>query len=290
MNGTIDLHIHSCYSDDGEFTPSKIVEMCAAQGIKFMAIADHNCVKGVDEAIQRANQLHIHCYPAAEIDCTYKGINFHVLSYDMDYTSSDFEDIEQNIRRQCIRTSKERLDLINRLGFSLTENELREITKGSYWSEQWTPEVFAEALLNNETYQSREILLPYREGGPRSDNPYVNFYWDYCSQGKPCYVPIQFPEMKDIIDIIHKNRGRAVLAHPGVNLLGKFELIDELIPLGLDGLEVYSSYHNRSTANWFLIKTIQYNLDETRGSDFHGKTKPGVKLGQCEKRGYDSIF
>ena len=39
----IDLHMHSNYSDDGEFTPLELVEKCAECGIKLMAITDHNC-------------------------------------------------------------------------------------------------------------------------------------------------------------------------------------------------------------------------------------------------------
>ena len=31
----IDLHIHSLYSDDGEFTPTQLVEMCYEAGVKI---------------------------------------------------------------------------------------------------------------------------------------------------------------------------------------------------------------------------------------------------------------
>ena len=253
MNGfhNIDLHIHSCYSEDGEYTPAKLVQMCVGAGVTIMAIADHNCVKGSQEAVELARREHLRCYPAVEIDCTYQNTNFHVLGYDIQLKSPDFEAIEQNVRKQCVDASKERLRLINRLGFTLTETELKAITAGGYWSEHWTGEAFAEALLKNEKYLESDILRPYREGGGRSDNPYVNFYWDYCSQGKPCYAGMTFPDMRDVIGIIHRNGGKSVLAHPGVNLRGNFERIDQLIPLGLKGIEAYSSYHTPETARCF---------------------------------------
>lgn len=50
MEKYIDLHMHSKYSDDGEFTPIQLVEQCHEAGIKIMAIADHNSVKAIDEA------------------------------------------------------------------------------------------------------------------------------------------------------------------------------------------------------------------------------------------------
>ena len=40
MEKYIDLHMHSKYSDDGEFTPTQLVEQCHKAGIKVMAIAD----------------------------------------------------------------------------------------------------------------------------------------------------------------------------------------------------------------------------------------------------------
>ena len=54
----IDLHIHSLYSDDGEFTPTQLVEMCYEAGVKIMAIADHNWVKAIDEAKKKAGERH----------------------------------------------------------------------------------------------------------------------------------------------------------------------------------------------------------------------------------------
>ena len=50
MEKYIDLHIHSKYSDDGEFTPIQLVEQCYKAGIKIMSIADRNSVKAIDEA------------------------------------------------------------------------------------------------------------------------------------------------------------------------------------------------------------------------------------------------
>ena len=265
-----DLHIHSCYSNDGDYTPAELVQMCIDAGISRMAIADHNCIKGTQEAIEIVKSTQFHYYPAIEI-----------LGYDIELKRSDFEAIEQNVRKQCDYASKESLRLVNKMGFDLTEEDLKEVTSGGYWSECWTGEAFAEALLKNEKYAGNDLLLPYRDGGHRSDNPYVNFYWDYCAQGKRCYVPMTYPDMRDVIDIIHRNNGKAVLAHPGVNLHGNFDKIDQLIPLGLDGIEAYSSYHSPEVGQWFLRKAQHLGVFVTCGSDFHGKTKPAIKLGYC---------
>ena len=45
----IDLHMHSNYSDDGEFTPKELADLCIERGVKYFAIADHNSVRGIEE-------------------------------------------------------------------------------------------------------------------------------------------------------------------------------------------------------------------------------------------------
>lgn len=139
--------------------------------------------------------------------------------------------------------------------------------------------MFAEVLLAKPEYENHPLLRPYRSGGVRSDNPYVNFYWDYYSQGKPCYAEIKFPAMEKAIDVIHRNHGTAVLAHPGVNLKGKAYLLDEIVKLGIDGIEAFSSYHTPKQAAGYYEAAKGRQLFVTCGSDYHGKAKPSIVLG-----------
>ena len=45
-------------------------------------------------------------------------------------------------------------------------------------------------------------------------------------------------------------------------------------------MEVFSSYHSKENAEFFLKMAEKYNVSVTCGSDFHGKTKPAIKLGE----------
>jgi len=276
LNKFIDLHMHSYYSDDGELSPSELVKICYDKGITIMAIADHNSVKAVEEARKEAFKYNIHYINAIEIDCTYKGINLHVLGYGIDYKNDIFSNHEENILRQEKECSAKKLELTNSLGFNLKKEQLDELSKNGVY----TGEMFAEILLNDSRYKEHELLQPYRPGGNRSDNPYVNFYWDIYSQGKVCYTEIIYPSLNNTIRMISENGGIAVLAHPGNNLKGNFELFDEMIDAGIQGAEAFSSYHDTETAEYFLKKGREHNLLITCGSDFHGKTKPAIKLGE----------
>lgn len=285
MKNYIDLHMHSMYSDDGEYTPKQLVEMCHKKGIRIMAIADHNSVKAIDEARQTAQELGVQYIPAVEIDCTYEGINLHVVGYGIDYKHEDFVKLEENVLNQELACSMEKLELTNQLGFKVTKEDLDQLSSNGVY----TGEMFGEVLLEKEEYKDHELLKPYRDGGDRSDNPYVNFYWDFYAQGKPCYTEIIYPSLQEIIALIHKHGGKAVLAHPGNNLKGKFEIFDEMMKLGYDGVECFSNYHTSDTVEYFFNKGKEYGIMTTCGSDFHGKTKPAIELGEC-RCPYDEEF
>lgn len=86
--------------------------------------------------------------------------------------------------------------------------------------------------------------------------------------------------MEEIIDIVHRNHGIAVIAHPGVNLKGKEFLLDNILNLGIDGIEVFSSYHSLKQAGYYYKIAQERNIFVTCGSDYHGKTKPSTGIGQ----------
>lgn len=86
--------------------------------------------------------------------------------------------------------------------------------------------------------------------------------------------------MEEIVDMIHRNHGVAVLAHPGVNLRGKEFLLDNIINLGIDGIEAFSSYHNPKQAEYYYQTAQEKKIFVTCGSDYHGKTKPSIGIGQ----------
>lgn len=276
MNKFIDLHMHSLYSDDGEFSPSELVRKCKDKGIRIMAIADHNSVRGVHEAKEVAKTHGIQYITGIEIDCTYKAINLHILGYGIDTTGEDFIKIEENVIQQELKSSRKKLELTNQLGFNIHQEDLDKLSSNGIY----TGEMFAEVLLNDVRYRENELLKPYRREGIRSDNPYVNFYWDYYAKDKPCYTEIIYPTLEETLGLIKKNGGVAVLAHPGQNLKGHYEVFDELVTKGIQGVEVFSNYHDEETIRFFLDKGKSSHLLITCGSDYHGKTKSAIELGE----------
>lgn len=272
-----DLHIHSNYSSDGEFEVSDIISKRLAQNIDYLSLTDHNSVKGINEAIVLAGKAGITFIPGIEIDCNFEGIDLHVLSYRMNWKSDDFSQLEESVYSKVMDSFAEMIHNIQKLGFIIDANAVLAQAKGKLP----TGELIAEVMLSDEKYYS-PLLTPYMEGGERSDMPYINFYLDYFAQGKPAFVPINFISYKNAIELIKDNGGIPIVAHPGLNLKNKENIVETLLDNGAEGLEVFNNYHSMEQISYFADIVQKRNAIMTCGSDFHGKTKPLINIGQSK--------
>lgn len=270
----VDLHIHTKFSDDGEFSPEEIIRQCEACGMEWIAVTDHNCVRGVAEALKAAVKVRV--IQGVELDCVYRGQNFHLLGYGIDVNREEFAAVEQDILQQERRAAEEKIRLFRQAAGIVVDAD--EILAGAD-NGVVTGEQIAEHVLKRGDADRYEILAPYLPGGEKSDMPNVRFYWDFFAKGKPAYVEISYLSLPDAAALIHSAGGAAVLAHPGQNLGGDDELLDQITEEMIDGIEVFSSYHSREQALHYLEAAEQKGLFVTCGSDFHGKNKPNIVLG-----------
>lgn len=204
-------------------------------------------------------------------------VNLHVLGYGINPKDTAFFEISKSIAEQEKIAGTKRLELVKGLGIALDEDWIYKEAKGK----TITGELIAEAALNNVENENHPLLFPYRKGKERSDNPLVNFYWDFCAPKKAAYVPIELISLKEAVDIIHQSHGIAVLAHPGNNIHEDEVLLDKIIKTGVEGIEVYSSYHTPQQISFYHQKAMEYSCLITCGSDFHGKIKPMIKIGNA---------
>lgn len=281
--GYIDLHMHSYYSDDGEFEPKQLIDLCLEKNIKYFSIADHNSVRGIKEAKEYCVGKNINIIPAIELDCTFNEINLHVLGYGIDYDKTVFYDIEDNIIKQEQFASKKRMKLVKELGIDFSDEVINSLSRNGVVN----GEMIAEAAMEFDKNHENPLLMPYYENGSRSDNPYVNFYWDYCAQGKAAYAEVSFISLQEAINIIEESGGIPILAHPGNNIKENINLLEQIISCGIKGIEVYSSYHSREQVEFYKKFSLKHKLLLTCGSDFHGKTKPSIVIGGTDCEGIE---
>jgi predicted metal-dependent phosphoesterase TrpH len=94
----------------------------------------------------------------------------------------------------------------------------------------------------------------------------------------PGYAPRLKLSPYEALEMVTGAGGIAVLAHPGTGVPD--HLVPRLARLGLGGIEVYHSEHNRMAERKYLQMARHYRLAAMGGSDFHmpGSREIGCRI------------
>lgn len=253
MHAPVDLHTHSRHSD-GIFTPSEVIELAYAQGFKALALADHDSVSGIDEAIAAGSRQGVEVIPAVELSIEIKGHHdVHLLAFFIDHHDPDF-----NLRLNSFRERRDTRgqEIIARINDRLEQNGKGGIT-------------YDEVIEGSDGALGRpHIARVLMSKGYVSD---MNDAFD--NYLVPCNVPKEYFPADEAIREVHRIGGIAVLAHPTTITRDRTvlrEVIGMLVALGLDGIEAYNSLATIDDAEFLCAIARRYKLVVTGGSDFHG--------------------
>ncbi len=278
----IDLHIHTNASSDGQHSPREIFIMAREKGLVALAFADHNSVANVGEGLRLSVEFGIEFIPCLELNTFHNGLDLHLLAFYIQPQDPALIHWLETIQRKKEEQAEKRVAKLNELGFIFDGHDLRAFSADHIP----TGVSFLKAILSRKENENDPRLRPYIDGH-RSASPYVNFYRDYLRGGKPAFVHMEDILTTTAIRQVKELGGIPVLAHPSDT--GE-ENIMSLIDHGLEGLEVYSPYHNAQEQEAFRIFADKHKLLITAGSDFHGKAiKPDVELGEVPGNDYDLL-
>ena len=253
MHYRFDLHCHSCYSD-GTCTPADLVRSAAQADLRLLALTDHDSVDGVAEAVEEGVKLGIRVLPAVEMDCEWSS-ELHILGLDVDIVHPVFQG--------NLEIARERREKRNRIIFQKLEANGVSLS--------------ASFLCGAISVTKLHIALALIEGGWASD--IQDAFARYLRPGAVGYhTELRFAP-KEILEMIHKAGGLAVLAHPCHLRDAPHSLIRSLTEQGLDGLEVYYPSSTPKQTELYRSLAKQHKLLITCGSDFHGENRLGTPLG-----------
>lgn len=257
----IDLHSHSRISD-GVLSPTELVRRAHANGVKMLALTDHDEVAGVAEAKNAAAGLGIKLVSGVEISITWAGTSIHIVGLNVD--ENDPVLIEMLRRNRSGRTERakrmgERLD---RLGIpGAYEGALKYVTNPSLISRKH----FARFLVESGACPSIS-----------------NAFDKYLRDGGPAYVPHQWATLTESMNWILDSGGIAIVAHPGRYPLKDVALhafFDEFKQLGGTGIEAVTGSHSPDQYLEFARLAKRYGLLVSAGSDFHAPGESPVDVG-----------
>lgn len=276
----IDLHIHTNKSADGELSAKEIIERAKSLQMDVIAISDHDSVSALSEGFKWAKEYGLTFIPATEVSAVMDdGTLLHILGFNIDYTSQSFIDREKKVKDNLRDFGEVLMQKAWDYGFKFDKDKVIEVSNDGLVE----PESIGEIVLSDKRNDNDERLKEFRENGKLADNPFFNFYKEFFAQGKPCHVNEDFSlPLKEAARLIHDNGGLMVLAHPCHNIGYDEEKLQEIISYGLDGLEVYSSYHDKKAIDYYYQMAKKYDLLMSVGSDFHGKNKPAIEIGSID--------
>jgi predicted metal-dependent phosphoesterase TrpH len=253
MKKFVDLHIHTLHSD-GVYSPNQIVSMAADKGLRAIAIADHDSVSGINEALEQGSRLGIEVIPAVELSIGFRDYHdIHLLGYYIDYKDKSFAAKLADFRRARDLRGKAIVDKINiklasERKVTISYDELIDIAQ--------------ECL--SRLHIARLLVT---KGLARHVQDAFNRYLH------PCDVPKRYFPLQEALDEISRLGGVSVLAHPqsiSTDRRVLNSLVREMRDMGLNGLEVYNNLCYQDDMIFLEGLCRDLDLAMTGGSDFHG--------------------
>jgi 3',5'-nucleoside bisphosphate phosphatase len=256
-----DLHSHSRFSD-GTLTPRALVERARAQGVELFSLTDHDEVRGLGEARRAASQAGLRFVPGVEISVTFAGHTVHIVGLGIDADDAALRAGLEQVRSGRTLRAREMAEGLARAGI---------------------PDAYDGALayVGNPDLVSRTHFARYLVRiGVCVDTREV--FGRFLTEGRPGYVPHRWASLAQAVRWIVGAGGAAVIAHPGRYRLTPTELwalFSEFREAGGIGVEIATSNHGADDIRRFAQMALDFGLEGSRGSDFHGPGESHAELG-----------
>lgn len=251
MPAKADLHIHTVHSD-GKLQPEEVIEIAAEKKLRSVSITDHDTYDAYFEAKDLADEKEIELIPGVEITSNINGKESHILAYYFDPDTKYLGDF-------LMRQKKARKDRIKGI--------IETVTKSGIDVDY--DEVWAEA--NGANIGRPHLARVLKQKG------YVNStkeaFIRYLSNQKLGDIDNNYPDYREVIEIVKNVGGACILAHPG--RMYNSEEVQAFIDAGIDGLECIHPSHNFKLQLKYTQLCEQNALLMTGGSDTHNGKNSG---------------
>lgn len=256
----IDLHTHSTASD-GTLSPAALVQKAAASGITTLALTDHDCVKGIPEALIAAEECGIHLVPGIELSVRWSGRTLHLLGLNIDIHHTELNDVlAQVLQRRRWRA----------------EEIARKLEKAGIEGALEGARAYASSDLLSRTHFAHFLVEKAHAKNFRQ------VFKRFLVKGKPGHVGGQWMSLEEGIALIRQAGGVTVIAHPARYRLSRTKLrglFKEFKALGGDAIEAVSGSQSKDENLSMAKHAIDLELPVSAGSDYHGPEKPWIQLG-----------
>ena len=259
----VDLHSHTTASD-GKLSPVELCERAVQNGVRLLAITDHDTVAGATAALawlRDSPEVPLQIVPAVEYSCVWSHMSVHVvgLGIALDHAATI---------SACEFFAGVRVQRAEMIGARLAKLGLPDAFEG------------ATALAgNSQIGRPHFARFMVAKGFVRNEEEAFD---RYLGAGKPGDIKVLWPQLAQVVEWIRAAGGVAVIAHPskyrqtGARLR---KLAAEFAVCGGGAIEVVVGRQLADESRFIAQLCNQNGLEASAGSDFHGPSN-WCELGQ----------
>lgn len=253
----VDLHLHTTHSD-GTLSPTELVDLCARNGLRVIAISDHDSTEGVAEAQTAAIRHGIEIIPAIELSTDVPDNEIHMLGYFIDMTDAGFQDLLREFREGREDRGRKMVERLIGLGLEITWEEVERIADGAAVGRPHIAQVLIRHGYVSEWQEAFE---------------------KYIGRTGPAYVERTRLDPEEAVQVLLDNGALPVMAHPlyyeREDTQKLRNIVASLKEAGMVGLEVHYGEFSESEIDMLANIAAELDLIPCGGSDYHASGKPG---------------
>lgn len=291
-----DLHTHTNRSD-GADTYEELIGHAVDRGLKVIAITDHdvrplaflNTDQGQISVQEYGEKEGIMIIPGIEFSCNTEVEDVHILGLGCDFSDPGFAQQEEKIVESKVESYSVLCDRLTELGIPVSLDQVRK---------------HRGREIEESEIQKKMIFEYMADMGYAPD-------WSQAKRMVKTTPELQIkrrkPEAEDMIRLIKKSGGIAVLAHPYLieepviwkgQKISRDQYIEILIEAGLDGIEGPYTYHKTSYGGVMTPEQIEKEVRSkyadkvafiSGGSDYHDDRIKGAAEEKCRELGEKGI-
>ena len=256
MTSRADFHNHSTFSD-GVLSPKALVDLAYDNGVRILALTDHDITDGLPHAFAAASAYpDLTLVPGIEMSTDIPGNEVHILGYFIDWHDRDFQSSLARFQESRLNRGRSMVEKLREMGKDITWERVTEIAGEGAVGRPHIAQALLEKHLVATIHEAFDL---------------------YLSRNGPAYVELEKMTPEEVIELLLSVGGLPVLAHPR-DLSGLDDLLAAWKAAGLVGMEVY--YQDYDPIEIERLKNLadKFELIPLGGSDYHGLGGPHERL------------
>ena len=247
-----DFHLHSTCSD-GVRSPTWVVETAAANGVRVLALTDHDTTEGLAEAAAAAAAAGLRLIPGIELSVDLDGVDAHLLGFGFDIEHGPLQAYLSEQREGRVGRMKRMVRVLGEHGVTVEAGRVLEIAGEASVGRPHVARALVEAGYVGSVAEAFD---------------------EWLGDGRPGHITRDRLTPGAAIDLLHEAGGVVFVAHPVFLGEAYEEAVATLAAMGLDGMETYYKHYGEETIAAHEALAAKLGLGRSGGSDYHGLGNP----------------